>query len=93
MRFVRNRGKIILTMSEKRIHSKDVVELNVTDDGESLKPEILARLFTKFASDSYYGAGIGLYLCKKIIEAHGGRIWAKNNHDMRGCTFSFGIPQ
>jgi signal transduction histidine kinase len=93
MRFVRNRGRIILTLSEKRIHSKDVVELSVTDDGESLKPEILTRLFTKFASDSYYGAGIGLFLCKKIIEAHGGRIWAKNNHDMKGCTFSFGIPQ
>ncbi len=93
MRFVRNRGKIILTLGEKRVHSIDVVELSVTDDGESLKPEILTRLFTKFASDSYYGAGIGLYLCKKIIEAHGGRIWAKNNHDMKGCTFSFGIPQ
>ena len=93
MRFVRNQGRIILTLREKRIHSKDIVELSVTDDGESLKPETLTRLFTKFASDSYYGAGVGLYLCKKIIEAHGGRIWAKNNHDMKGCTFSFGIPQ
>jgi two-component system, OmpR family, sensor histidine kinase VicK len=63
------------------------------DGGESLKPEILARLFTKFASDSYYGVGIGLCLCKKIIEAHNGRIWAKNNLGKRGCTFSFGMPQ
>ncbi|HEU5119404.1 MAG TPA: HAMP domain-containing sensor histidine kinase [Candidatus Nitrosocosmicus sp.] len=93
MRFVRNRGKITLILGEKKIHSKDIVELSVMDDGESLKPEILARLFTKFASDSYYGTGIGLYLCKKIIEAHDGRIWAKNNLDKKGCTFSFGIPQ
>jgi two-component system, OmpR family, sensor histidine kinase VicK len=53
------------------------------DDRESLKPEILARLF-KFASDSYYGVGIGLYICKKIIEAHNGKIWAKNNLGKRG---------
>ena len=93
MRFVRNGGKVTLILGEKKIHSKDIVELNVLDDGESLKPEILARLFTKFASDSYYGAGIGLYLSKKIVEAHDGRIWAKNNVDKNGCTFSFGIPK
>ncbi|MDQ2685906.1 MAG: HAMP domain-containing histidine kinase [Thermoproteota archaeon] len=93
MRFVRNGGKIIINLSEKRVHSKDIIVLSITDNGEPLKPEILSRLFTKFASDSYYGTGIGLYLCKKIIEAHNGRIWAKNNPEDKGCTFSFGIPQ
>lgn len=92
MRFVRNRGKITLRLNTKRIHSRDIVELSVEDNGEALKPEILSKLFTKFASDSYYGPGIGLYLCRKIVEAHGGRIWAKNNLGNHGCTFTFGIP-
>ena len=92
MRFVRNRGKISLILHTKRIHSKDIIELSVVDNGESLKPDILSKLFTKFASDSYYGPGIGLYLCRKIIEAHAGRIWARNNQDNQGCTFTFGIP-
>lgn len=92
MRFVRNRGKITLRLDIKRIHSRDIIELGVEDNGEKLKPEILSKLFTKFASDSYYGPGIGLYLCRMIVEAHGGRIWAKNNLDTQGCTFTFGIP-
>lgn len=92
MRFVRNRGKITLKLNTKRVHSKNILELSVEDDGEQLKPEIFSKLFTKFASDSYYGPGIGLYLCRKIVEAHKGRIWAKNNHKTHGCTFTFRIP-
>jgi len=93
IRFIAKKGTIIISLSEKVIHSKDIVVLSITDDGESLNPEILSKLFNKFASDSYYGAGLGLYLCKRILEAHGGRIWAKNNKDKEGCTFSFGIPK
>lgn len=93
VRFTKNNGKIVLTLSEKRIHAKEIVVLSVTDYGERLKPELLSRLFTKFSSDSYYGVGIGLYLCKKIIETHEGRIWAINNKNENGCTFSFGIPK
>jgi len=92
MRFVRNRGKITLKLNTKQVHSKNILELSVEDDGEQLKPEIFSKLFTKFASDSYYGPGIGLYLCRKIVEAHKGRIWANNNHKNHGCTFTFGIP-
>ncbi|VFJ13469.1 ATP-binding protein [Candidatus Nitrosocosmicus franklandus] len=94
IRFTKSKGgKIVLTLSEKIIHSKEIVVISVTDNGEGLKPELLSRLFTKFSSDSYYGAGIGLYLCRKLIEAHGGRIWAMNNKNKNGCTFSFGIPK
>lgn len=93
IRFAKNSGKIVLTLREKTVHSKEIVVLSITDDGETLRPEILSRLFTKFSSDSYYGVGIGLYLCKRLIEAHNGRIWALNNKNKRGCTFSFGIPK
>lgn len=92
IRFISKKGTIAVALSEKIIHSKDIIVLSIKDDGESLKPEILSKLFNKFASESYYGAGLGLYLCKKILEAHGGRIWAKNNKD-KGCTFSIGVPK
>jgi signal transduction histidine kinase len=53
----------------------------------------LPLLFTKFASKSFQGTGLGLYICKNIVEAHGGKLKAKNNEDgSRGATFSFSIP-
>jgi two-component system, OmpR family, sensor histidine kinase VicK len=45
-----------------------------------------------FASKSFQGTGLGLYICKSIIEAHGGKIWAHNNNDGKGATFSFSLP-
>ncbi len=93
IKFIPKKGTIRLTLCEKNVHSKEISVLSALDDGESLKPEILSRLFTKLSSDSYYGLGIGLYLCKKIVEAHRGRIWVKNNKDGSGCNFSFGIPK
>ena len=75
------------------MHFKKIVVLSVAENGEALRPELLSRLFTKFSSDSYYGAGIGLFLCRRIVEAHNGRIWAMNNKSEGGCTFSFGIPK
>jgi signal transduction histidine kinase len=93
IRFTESKGKIVLSLSDKIVHSKEIVVLSVTDNGEALRPEILSRLFTKFSSDSYYGVGIGLYLCRKLVEAHYGRIWVINNKNKSGCTFSFGIPK
>jgi two-component system, OmpR family, sensor histidine kinase VicK len=53
----------------------------------------MPRLFEKFASKSYQGTGLGLYICKSIIEAHGGRIWAENNPDGKGgAIFTFSLP-
>jgi signal transduction histidine kinase len=49
-------------------------------------------LFTKFATKSEKGTGLGLFICKNIVEAHGGKIWAKNNDDGKGATFSFSLP-
>jgi signal transduction histidine kinase len=52
----------------------------------------MPQLFTKFASKSFAGTGLGLYISKNIIEAHGGRMWAKNNPNGEGATFSFSLP-
>jgi signal transduction histidine kinase len=68
------------------------VQVEVKDTGTGIDPEIMPRLFTKFATKSDQGTGLGLFVSKKIIEAHGGRIWARNNEDGKGATFSFTLP-
>jgi signal transduction histidine kinase len=52
----------------------------------------MPRLFTKFTTMSSVGTGLGLYISKNIVEAHGGRIWAENNSNGKGATFSFSLP-
>ena len=66
--------------------------VKVIDRGRGIDPEIYPRLFTKFATKSDKGTGLGLYISKSIIQAHGGRIWAENNADRRGATFAFTLP-
>ncbi len=68
------------------------VVLSVKDTGEGIDPEIMPRLFQKFATKSEKGTGLGLFISKNIIEAQGGRIWAENNADRKGATFSFSLP-
>ncbi|MGI0043862.1 MAG: sensor histidine kinase [Nitrososphaeraceae archaeon] len=62
------------------------------DNGEGIHQEILPRLFTKFATKSFAGTGLGLYISKSIIEEHCGRMWAQNNSDGQGATFTFTLP-
>jgi two-component system sensor histidine kinase VicK len=59
---------------------------------QGIDPEIFPRLFSKFTSKSHVGTGLGLFISKKIIEAHGGRIWAQNNFGGKGSTLSFTLP-
>ena len=68
--------------------------VSIRDSGIGIDPEILPRLFCKFVTKSFDGIGLGLHICKGIIEAHGGNIWAKNNCDEqdKGATFSFSLP-
>jgi signal transduction histidine kinase len=66
--------------------------VKVIDCGRGIDPEIYPRLFTKFATKSDKGTGLGLYISKSIIQAHGGRIWAENNVERRGATFAFTLP-
>jgi signal transduction histidine kinase len=68
------------------------VIISVEDTGPGIDPEIMSRLFTKFTSKSQTGTGLGLFISKSIIEAHGGRIWAENNKDKKGATVAFRLP-
>ena len=69
------------------------VIFSVKDPGKGIDPELVPRLFSKFASKPEEGGiGLGLYISKSIIEAHGGKIWAENNSDGKGSTFTFTLP-
>jgi two-component system, OmpR family, sensor histidine kinase VicK len=69
-----------------------VVTVNVKDTGSGIDPDIMPRLFQKFASKSFQGTGLGLFISKSIVEAHGGKIWGGNNFDGKGATFYFTLP-
>ena len=64
----------------------------IIDNGTGIDSAIMPRLFTKFATKSDQGTGLGLYISRRIVEAHGGRIWAENNKDGKGATFTFTLP-
>jgi signal transduction histidine kinase len=64
----------------------------VKDTGSGIDPEIMPRLFQKFVTKSEKGTGLGLYISNSIIQAHGGRMWAENNADGKGTTFTFTLP-
>jgi signal transduction histidine kinase len=71
---------------------KEVI-VSVIDKGEGIPEKILPKLFTKLTiGTSSSGTGLGLYISKNIIEAHGGKIWAENNRDVNGATFRFTLP-
>jgi len=73
-------------------NSKEVI-VTVRDTGTGINPEILPRLFSKFTTRSQKGTGLGLFISKSIIEAHGGRIWAESNVlDGQGTIFCFALP-
>jgi two-component system sensor histidine kinase VicK len=67
------------------------VIVRIKDTGIGISPEIMPRLFTKFATKSEKGTGLGLFISKSIIETHGGNIWAENNTDGKGATFYFSL--
>jgi two-component system sensor histidine kinase VicK len=70
----------------------DEAIIRISDTGVGIHSEILPRLFTKFATRSDMGTGLGLFISKGIVEAHGGKMWAENNSDGKGATFSFTLP-
>jgi signal transduction histidine kinase len=84
----------------KEEKEEEEVVIAVKDTGTGIDPELMPRLFTKFATKSYQGTGLGLYISKSIIEAHGGKMWAENNSDEgsdsetehKGATFYFTLP-
>ena len=82
-------GNIIISI--KKIDDQQVL-VSIKDSGKGIDPEILPRLFTKFATKSDQGTGLGLFISKSIVNAHGGKIWAENNSDGIGATFYFILP-
>jgi two-component system, OmpR family, sensor histidine kinase VicK len=95
-----NQGQISINLFEKNDDNHDEdrrkeVIVSVTDTGSGINSEIFTRLFSKFASKSYQGTGLGLFICKSIIQAHGGRIWAEKKDDRKnksGATITFSLP-
>ena len=81
-------GEVVVVLDEK--DGQAIV--SVRDTGSGIAPEIYPNLFTKFTTKSEKGTGLGLFIAKNIIEAHGGKIWAENNSDGRGAMFTFILP-
>ena len=93
-----------ITITAEIDNSYDHITVRVIDTGRGIDSEIVPKLFTKFTTRSEQGTGLGLYICKGIIEAHSGKIWAKNNsaeknsvnsdgyYSGSGATFSFSLP-
>jgi two-component system, OmpR family, sensor histidine kinase VicK len=92
-------GAVTVTTTIERKGDRDgggEVIVSVKDTGSGIDPELMPRLFTKFATKSYQGTGLGLFIAKSIIEAHGGKMWAENNNNSdrkhKGATFYFTLP-
>jgi signal transduction histidine kinase/type II secretory pathway pseudopilin PulG len=93
-----NDGKIEIILEkvndkDKNDNEKEFVSVKIRDNGTGIDPEISPKLFSKFSTKSEYGGtGLGLYISKKIIEAHSGTIKGYNNFDGNGATFEFLLP-
>jgi signal transduction histidine kinase len=107
IKFIEDEGAIHLTIraerneenqyqkdmkEEEEKNNKDQVIISIKDTGIGISKDIFPRLFTKFTTTSITGTGLGLYISKNIVEAHGGRIWAENNTNRKGASFTFTLP-
>ncbi|HEX5892370.1 MAG TPA: ATP-binding protein [Nitrososphaeraceae archaeon] len=87
-KFTEEEGIVSITAEKK----DNQILISIKDSGAGIDQEILPILFSKFASKSFSGTGLGLFISRNIIEAHGGKIWAENNLDGKGARFSFSLP-
>jgi signal transduction histidine kinase len=97
IKFTKEEGDTVIVSIDKMEDDRREILLAITDTGTGIDAEIMPRLFTKFATKSYQGTGLGLFISKSIVEAHGGKMWAKNNCDPStgkqiGATFYFTLP-
>jgi len=83
-------GSIIITT--KRVKGNQEVMVSIKDNGTGIDPQIFPELFKKFVTKSEQGTGLGLFISKNIIEAHGGTMWGENNSESNGSTFYFTLP-
>jgi two-component system sensor histidine kinase VicK len=97
IKFMDKDSNTISIYAEPKETNKDfdkikTIVVSVKDNGTGIDKDVFPRLFTKFTSKSQHGIGLGLFISKNIVEAHGGKIWAENNKDGKGATFSFTLP-
>ncbi len=93
MKYSRSGAPIVVTVSVEAGHGR----VDVTDQGVGIPPDHLTRLFDRFyriggTAGAVAGQGLGLSICKEIVTAHGGKIWAESEGPGRGSTFSFRLP-
>ena len=95
-----NNGTVIIKAYKAQVDTnvemgqqdEESIVVEIKDTGSGINPEMLPRLFEKFATRSGSGTGLGLYISKSIVDSHGGKIWAYNNKDGIGATFTFTLP-
>ena len=86
-----DKGEITLTI-ENNTDKYNNITIKIRDTGKGIDPELIPRLFKKFATKSERGTGLGLYISKNIIEAHGGMIWTEKTSNGKGAIFVFTLP-
>ena len=97
-KFSNENSKVTITIKEsvdmKNTSDMDnkIGVISISDEGRGISQDMLPHLFERFVTDSESGTGLGLYITKKLVEAHGGKIWAYNNNNGKGCTFEFTLP-
>jgi signal transduction histidine kinase len=95
-------GEIFISIEKKNNNNKNnnnnnsYALVSVRDTGTGIDSEVLPKIFSKFITKSFEGLGLGLYISKNIVEAHGGNIWAENDHNDKhasiGAIFYFTLP-
>ena len=99
LKFTDAKGSITVTLEKQEVQGQGQGQteqyhaiITIKDTGTGIDPEILPRLFSKFATKSHKGTGLGLYISRNIVEAHSGKLYAINNPDGKGATFTITLP-
>ncbi|MDF2768542.1 MAG: signal transduction histidine kinase, with phosphoacceptor and binding domain, partial [Nitrososphaeraceae archaeon] len=92
IKFTKEEGTITVATEKRSNNNMELLLVRVKDTGTGIDDDIMPRLFEKFVTRSEKGIGLGLFISKSIIEAHGGSIWAENNADGKGATFTLNLP-
>jgi len=90
IKFTEDKGTITIDVGAD--FESNILTIKIIDTGRGIDPDIYPKLFSKFSTKSDHGTGLGLYLCKNLVVAHGGSIWGENNKQGKGATFSFSLP-
>jgi two-component system, OmpR family, sensor histidine kinase VicK len=89
IKFTKGGGTVSINIEKE---NNNWIIVSIKDTGIGIDPEVMPKLFAKFVTRSQQGTGLGLFISKGIIGAHGGRVWAENNIDGIGVIFSFSLP-